>query len=330
MRKFGILISVLLLSVFGSLFAAKLVVYSSVDEANARKILAAFSKDTGIEVEFVFLSSGPALARIEAEKANPQADVWFGAPMENHIIAKERGLTMQYRITIPKEISTRFYDSKEGYYYPIYMNPLGIGINMTVLEKMKLPVPESWNDLLKPVYKKTIQYPNPQSSGTGYTFVAGLIKILGEEAAFKFMKLMAPNVQTYTQSGTAPSKAVGIGEAPIGIQFTPAFFQFIDQGYNIKVVFPKEGVPYEVACLSIIKGAKNVDAAKKLIEWVLSKEGQQQIVDQKTYFYPIRTDVNFGNLPPLSQIKLVHVDPKWAADNKTRIVNRWVKDVLPY
>lgn len=65
-------------------------VYSSVDEENARAILEAFTKSTGIQVQFVHLSSGPALARLEAEKDNPMADIWMGAPSENHVLAKER------------------------------------------------------------------------------------------------------------------------------------------------------------------------------------------------------------------------------------------------
>ena len=79
-----------------SALAAELVVYSSVDEENARNILDEFSKTTGIQVNMVFLSSGPAMSRIEAEKSNPRADVWFGAPSENHIIARDRGLTQPY------------------------------------------------------------------------------------------------------------------------------------------------------------------------------------------------------------------------------------------
>ncbi len=75
----------------------KVVVYSSVDEANAKKILDAFTADTGIKVAFVHLSSGPAIARIKAEINNPQADVWMGAPSENHIVAKEEGLTIPYK-----------------------------------------------------------------------------------------------------------------------------------------------------------------------------------------------------------------------------------------
>lgn len=319
-----VLLAIMITSAF-----ANLVVYSSVDEANARKILNAFTAATGIKVNFVFLSSGPALARIEAESNNPQADVWFGAPLENHIIAKERGLTTPYKTLSIYGVSPEFYDV-EGYYHPIYMNPLGVGVNTKVLEQISAPMPVTWEDLLNPVYERMIQYPNPQSSGTAYAFITGLIAIYGEDGAIEYLKKLNPNVQTYTQSGTGPSKAVGPGQVALGIQFTPAFFQFMEQGYPVKVVFPEEGVPYEVASISIIKGAKNMEDAKKLVDWIVSKEGQQEVVDQKTYFYPIRPDVDFGSLQPLSTIKLVSVDSSWAAENKKRIIERWVNEVLPY
>jgi len=323
---------VLILTIFVMLVAAafsNLVVYSSVDEANARKILNAFVEETGVKVDFVFLSSGPALARIEAESNNPQADVWFGAPLENHIIAKERGLTQSYKTLSVYGVSPEFYDV-EGYYHPIYMNPLGVGVNTSVIEQIKASVPETWEDLLDSSYRRMIQYPNPQSSGTAYSLITGLVKIYGEDGAFEYLKNLAPNIQTYTQSGTGPSKAVGPGQVALGIQFTPAFFQFMEQGYPVTVVFPKEGVPYEVASVSILKGARNLTDAQKLIDWVVSKAGQQQVVDQKTFFYPIRPDVDFGSLQPLSTINLLSVDPSWAAENKTRLIERWINEVLPY
>jgi len=255
--------------------------------------------------------------------------VWFGAPLENHIIAKERGLTQAYKTLSVYGVSPEFYDV-EGYYHPIYMNPLGVGVNTSVLEQIKASLPESWEDLLASEYRRMIQYPNPQSSGTAYSLITGLVKIYGEDGAFQYLKNLAPNIQTYTQSGTGPSKAVGPGQVALGIQFTPAFFQFMEQGYPVSVVFPKEGVPYEVASVSILKGAKNLADAQKLIDWVVSKAGQQQIVDQKTYFYPIRPDVDFGSLQPLSTINLLSIDPAWAAENKTRLIERWINEVLPY
>jgi iron(III) transport system substrate-binding protein len=69
--------------------------------------------------------------------------------------------------------------------------------------------------------------------------------------------------------------------------------------------------------------------ASKLVDWLMSKNGQQAIVDAKTYFYPVRSDVNFGNLQPLSTIKLITVDEKWAADNKKRLTDKWIELVLP-
>ena len=145
--------------------AHALTVYSSVDEENARKLLDAFTKATGVATQMVFLSSGPALSRIEAEKARPQADVWFGAPSENHILAKERGLTEPYVSQNASALGDEFKD-KDGYWHAIYTNPLGIGVRTDILQGRNAPVPASWEDLKNPAYKGLIQMPSPQSSGT--------------------------------------------------------------------------------------------------------------------------------------------------------------------
>ena len=293
--------------------AHALTVYSSVDEENAKKLLDAFTKATGVETQMVFLSSGPALSRIEAEKANPQADVWFGAPSENHILAKERGLTEPYASANASALSDEFKD-KEGYWHAIYTNPLAVGVRTDILESRKAPVPASWEDLKNPAYKGLIQMPSPQSSGTAYAVILTLIQQRGEDAAFTYLKELNPNIQTYTQSGTAPSGALGVGETPLAIQFTPGFLKLADEGYPVKVVFPSEGVGYEVASMSILKGAK---------------DGQGALSATKTYFLPIRSDVSGGTgVPTLDQIKLVASDPKFAAENKKRLVERWAKDVL--
>ena len=330
MKKiFVLLITVLLLSfITGSAFAANLVVYSSVDEENSKTILDAFTKSTGIGVDMVFLSSGPAMSRIEAEKNNPQADVWFGAPNENHIIAKSAGLTQPYTSKEADALVPVFKDT-EGYWHAFYMNPLGFGVLSKELEKSGKPVPHSWKDLLNPAYEGMIQMPSPQSSGTSYALVQTLIQIMDEDAAYKYMKELNPNIQTYTQSGTAPSQNLAIGETQIAIQFTPAFLKLLDEGYPIDVVFPEEGVGFEAAALSILKGAKNLDQAKALVDWIASKEGQQMIVDARTYFFPVRTDVPLGKgLPVLSGIKIADYDREKAAADKKRLIDRWVAEVL--
>jgi iron(III) transport system substrate-binding protein len=312
----------------GKAFSKDLVVYSSVDEENARKILNDFSKATGIKVQMVFLSTGPALSRIEAEKANPQADLWFGAPNENHIIAKGKGLTQPYRSRNASAIDPAFQDP-QGFWHAFYMNPLGVGVLADELRKQAVKVPASWADMLGPGYKGLIQMPSPQSSGTGLVVIMTLVKILGEEKAYAFMKALNPNVQTYTQSGTGPAKSLAIGEAKIAVQFTPAFLQLMDEGYPVKVVFPSEGVGYESPALSVLKGAKNPESAQALVDWILSKEGQETLSVRKTFFFPVRKDVSAGKgLPRLSEIKLVDYDREALARDRGRLVDRWVKDAL--
>ncbi|ADE57693.1 MULTISPECIES: ABC transporter substrate-binding protein [Aminobacterium] len=309
-------------------FAGDLIVYSSVDEENARHILEAFTKETGIKVQMVFLSSGPALSRIEAEKANPQADVWFGAPSENHIVARERGLTEPYVSSEESRLAANFKDP-EGYWHAFYMNPIGIGVLPDELAAEKIPVPQSWEDLKHEGLKGMIQMPSPQSSGTAFAIMMTLISIYGEDEAYAYMKALNPNIQTYTQSGTGPSKNLAIKEAKVAIQFTPAFLKLVDEGFPATVIFPKEGVGYEAAALSIIKGVKNKEEAHKLVDWILSKKGQESLSENKTYFFPVRSDVSAGEgLPPLSEIKLINYDIEKAAQEKSRLIDRWVTEVL--
>jgi iron(III) transport system substrate-binding protein len=307
----------------------KVVVYASVDEANAKKILDAFTADTGITASFVHLSSGPALARITAEKNNPQADVWLGAPNENHIIAKDEGLTVAYKSAALDSLADQFKDP-DGYWRSFYMNPMAFAVNTEALAKIGAPKPASWQDLLKPVYKGQIQMPTPQSSGTAYNIIASLVTLWGEEKAYAYMESLNPNIQTYTSSGTGPSKAVAVGQCAIGIQFTPAFFEFIDQGYPLQVVFPKEGVGYEAPAVSILAGAKNMDAAKILVDWLVSKKGQDVLSEAKTYFYPVNPDAALGaGMPDFASLKTISFSSQWAGEQKKRLVERWVDEVLP-
>ena len=329
MRKTSLFVALLLVFALSAVaFADPLLVYSSVDEENARDILTAFTKATGIEVRFVHLSSGPALARLEAERDNPKADIWMGAPSENHVLAKERGLTQPYFSPNVAALDKKFVDS-EGYWTSFYMNPMGVAMNTAWASKAGVQAPESWYDLLKPEFAKEIQMPTPQSSGTGYNLVASLILAWGEEEAFSFMRELNKNIQTYTQSGTAPSQAVAIGEAGIGIQFTPAFLKYMDEGYPLKLIFPKEGVGYEAPAISIVKGAPNLKDAQALVDWLISLEAQNLFGELKTFFFPIHPEAVAGEgLPSFKEIPLIEYDAIWAGANRQEIVDKWIDEVL--
>lgn len=323
-----VLVLSLVLIMAGVSAVSALTVYSSVDEENARALLAEFTKATGIDVRFVFLSSGPALARMEAEQANPQADVWMGAPSENHVLAKERGLTQPYFSPNADFLEPKFRDP-DGYWTSFYINPMGVAVNKQWAERMNVEMPESWFDLLKPEFANEIQMPTPQSSGTAYNFVASLVMDWGEEEAFDYLKELHKNVQSYTQSGTAPSQAVAIGQAGVALQFTPAFLHLIDEGYPLQLIFPKEGVGYEAPAVSIIKGAPNLEEAQALVDWLLTLEAQNLFSELKTYFFPLHPDaVTAEGIPSFSEIPTIEYDAIWAGDNRENLVNKWIDEVL--
>ncbi len=166
------------------------------------------------------------------------------------------------------------------------MNPMGVGVRADFLSRVKASAPKTWADLLRPEFKGQIQYPSPRTSGTGYNMVAGFVKERGETKAFDYLKKLHANVQIYTQSGTAPSQAIAIGQAAIGIQFTPAILQAIDDGYAIQLVFPSDGVTYEAPAVSILKGAGNLDGAKALVDWLISMDGQT-VTPSEIYNRPV-------------------------------------------
>ena len=307
----------------------EVVVYSSVDEVNTKKILDAFTADTGIKVNFVFLSTGPAMTRIEAEQQNPQADVWMGAPAENHMIAKSKGLSVPYKGGNYSSLQQAFKDP-DGNWRSFYMNPMAFAVNTEQLRRINAPKPTSWQDLLNPLYKGLIQMPSPQSSGTAYNMVASLVTVWGEEKAYAYMKSLNPSIQTYTSSGTGPSQGVSTGTCAIGIQFTPAFFEGIVKGFPLEVIYPSEGVWFENPSVSIIKGAKNMEAAQALVDWLTSSKGQTTLTDASTFFYPIIAGVKLGKgMPAFETLKTINVDPIWAGEQKARLVKRWQDEVLP-
>ena len=134
-------------------------------------------------------------------------------------------------------------------------------------------MPKSWADLLKPEYKGEIQVANPASSGTAYTMVATLVQLMGEDKAFEYMKGLHKNIGQYTRSGTGPIKAVARGETAVSISFVHDGPGEKLQGFPVETVTPSEGTGAEIGSMSIVKGAKNLEQAKKFYEWALTRAG---------------------------------------------------------
>jgi iron(III) transport system substrate-binding protein len=291
-----------------------------------------FEKATGIHVNFLRFSSGEALARIIAEKNNPRVDVLFGGPVETHIAGIKEGIFEIYKPPTFGVLSARFKDP-EGNWIGIADDPLVFMTNNKFLKENNLKPPASWEDLLHPAYKGMIQMADARTSGTAVTRIFSILEVFGrdENKAFEYMKKLRRNVQVYTKSGGGGTIPVGLGQAGGGIFFIVDALKTKQEGYDVVISFPKEGIGTSVEAIALIKGAKNPALGKKLIDWSTSAAMQNLYAKYKINFVPahpeVKTEASLAEV--LKGAKIFPIEEAWAGQNRKRIVDRWINEVLP-
>jgi len=305
----------------------QLMAYASVEQDLAVNLFTAFEKETGIKVNFVRLGSGELEARIEAEKNDPQASIWVGGVGTNHISAQMKGLTTPYKSKMAAAIPAQFKD-KGSYWVGLYLGPLSITTNLDRAKELGITPPKSWADLLKPEYKDKFRVAFPGSSGTGYNVLTTMIYLnkMDEEKAFDWLKKFAVNCEKFERSGPAPTNYVATGEIPIAIGYAHDAVRAKAKGANLEINIPTEGVGFELASMSLIKGGKQAVLAKKLYDWILGPNGQKIISD--FYVVPVNKNTKVNPLAiPLNKIKTVQQDSMWDAANKARLQERFMKEI---
>ncbi len=311
-----------------------LVVYCTVQEEWCRLMQNAFERDTGIKVSMTRKSSGEFYAQVKAEAANPRGDIWWGGTGDPHLQAAEEGLTLEYESPMNKELNTwalNQWKASGKRTIGVYAGALGYSFNTELLAKKGGAEPKCWADLLDPRFKDDVQVADPNASGTSYTMLATMVQLMGEDKGFDFLKKMHKNVNQYTKSGAAPAKAVSLGESLIGITFQHDALIYALQKAPVKIVSPCEGTGYEIGSMSLIKGAKNLDNAKKWYDWALTAAAQSigpkggvsyQVPSNKNAFLPEQA-------PKLADIKLIDYDfAKYGSSaERKRLLSKWDNEV---
>lgn len=332
--KLTALCSLLGLSLSNSAEAeGKLVVYCSVQNTTCEKVTQAFGKKYNVETQFVRNSTGTVLGKIRAEKDNPQADVWYGGTLEPHLQARDAGLLETYRSPEQKDILPQFkklVEQRGDTTSIIYLMDLGIGMNDKSLAEKNIAKPQCYADLLKPEFKGLIQYPDPRVSGTGYTILTTLIEIMGEDKAFAYLKALNKNIAQYTKSGLATGN-LSTGASSIDIGFMHTYVREKDKGAPVSGVLPCEGIGYTLGAASIIKNSRNLENAKRFIDYVLSAEAQE-IPWREADSYQLPTNIHAKSHPSLvdpMKLKLIDIDfIKFGSDQEAkRLIDRWVAEV---
>jgi len=310
-----------------------LVLYCAVNEDWCRAAVTAFERESGVKVAMTRKSSGETYAQVKAESQNPRGDVWWGGTGDPHLQAAEEGLTEEYKSPKMAELqdwAVRQWQQTKGRTIGIYSGALGFGYNTKTLAQKKLPEPKCWKDLLRTEYRDEVQVADPNSSGTSYTLLATIIQLMGEDKGWDYLKALHKNVNQYTRSGAAPAKAVSLGESAIGITFMHDMIAMTVTNADVKTVAPCEGTGYEIGSMSIIKGAKNIDNAKKWYDWALTPAAQALGAETKNYQVPSNKNAPVPpQAPKLSELKLIDYDfAKYGSSSeRKRLLSKWDAEV---
>jgi iron(III) transport system substrate-binding protein len=289
---------------------------------------------TGVRVQQVRKATGEALAQLRAEAANPKTDLWWGGTGDPFLQAAEAGLLEAYRPSYLNDLhgwAVRQYAMSANMVGGFYTSAIGFGWNEDVLRRKKLPAPKCWADLIDSRYRGEIEISHPGSSGTGYTILAGLVQLMGEDPAFEYLKKLHRNVTQYTRSGTAQAKSVAKGEVGVGVSFIFGFENERQQGFTmVKSAAPCEGTSYEVGGIALVKGARNRAAALRYYDWLMSPAGQT--IGAKANSLQVPANKTFKpdpRIPPVDNVRLIKYDfEKYGkVSERRRLLERWEKDV---
>ncbi|GGI44419.1 putative 2-aminoethylphosphonate ABC transporter substrate-binding protein [Paenibacillus marchantiophytorum] len=305
-----------------------LTVYTALEDDQIKTYLTTFkAKYPDVKVNIVRDSTGIVTAKLLAEKDNTQADVVWGLAATSLLVLDQNTMLEPYAPKGVDRILPNFKDKNAvTHWVGIDAWETAFIVNKVEMEKRKLAIPQSYEDLAKPEYKGLITMPNPSSSGTGFLTVSGLVQLKGKDAAWDYMNKLHDNIAMYVHSGSKPAKLAGTGEYPIGISFGYRGIQEKKAGSPVEVVFPKEGSGWDVEANALMKKKVVKQVAKDFLDWAITDDVMKEY--NKNYaILAIKTDsakVPDGyTVDPVKQ--LIKNDLNDAAKNRDGILAEWDK-----
>jgi len=281
----------------GSSFAAglenTLVVVTSYPKDLTGPFKKAFeAKYPGTTVEILQKKTSAGVKYIqETSQGNTSDLMWASAPDAFEVL-KADGLLAKYTPTakgIPQKIGSYPINDPDGYYIGFAGSGYGIMWNTRYVKAKKIPVPKEWADLKKPVYHNHVGMSAPSRSGTTHLTVETVLQGEGWDKGWATWKQMAGNFKMVTERSFGVPDGVNSGEFGIGIVID--FFGFSSKatGFPVDFVYPTVTtlVPANIA---IVKDAPHSKAAAAFIEYLLSTEGQELLLDPAIRRLPVNPD----------------------------------------
>ena len=271
-------------------------------------------------IEIEYFSSGDLFAKLMEEGTDTKCDIIGEMEYGNlvritHILADLSSYNT--------DIYTDDMIPDEPYFLPWYRNGGCIAINRAMLADRDLPIPESYQDLLKPEYKGLISMPNPRTSGTGYMFLKSLVNAWGEQEAFDYFDKLSENILSFTTSGSGPVNALKQGEAAIGFAMTAQTVSEINNGYPLRILFFEEGSPFSLYGIGMIRGNEDRREVKEVFDYIVTRWTEMD----KVLFCPEKIYKDREFTLPNYPMNIKYADmSNNTAEEKARLLEKWIHE----
>jgi iron(III) transport system substrate-binding protein len=305
----------------GAVCAQQVVLYSSNNTETIETALEVVHKKLpNLKVQQVTGGTGTLMKRIQAESGNARGDImWSGG----------FGTLGAYKAYFEPYKAPELASTPAEYRGPDNLwigTNVHVGVIMVNTSRLKgLPMPKTWTDLMDPRWKGKFALTDPSRSGTAYMLIYGLLRQFGLDGLNK----IASNA-VITGSSGATYKGVATGEYAAGLTIEYAAQEFIAGGQKeIKLIYPSEGTYLAPEGMVLIKGAKNMDAAKAFYNALMSKDVQEALL-VKHFRRPTRTDIDVTKavgLAPMKSIKVFPLDQQAAAAEYEQLIALWARAV---
>jgi iron(III) transport system substrate-binding protein len=254
----------------------------------------------GVDVQWIDMGSQEVLERLRSERANPQADVWFGAPSQMFQSAADDGLLEEFEPTWAA--AAREYSDPGNRYFGIYLTPEVIAFNSDVVDSAS--VPRDWEEVLDARWRGQVLIRDPMASGTMRTifgmFIQRSIRETGSpDAGFEWLRRLDAQTKEYVLNPTLLYQKLARREGLITLWTMPDIEMLKARiGYPIDYVFPTSGTPVVVDAIALVRGGRNPEAARAFIEFVGNEENVLYAA-REHFRLPARSDIPDDSLPPL-------------------------------
>ena len=270
-----------------------------------------------LDIFVMYMPTAKAAAKVSIEGSGTDADIVLA--LENAYMHK-----IEHLMTDVSQYSHLDYldDMKTDGSSLVWERQAGsIIINKTILERENLPVPQTYEDLLNPIYKNLIAMPDPKSSGTGFFFLKSLINNMGEEEAFAYIDKLADNIKLFTESGSGPVKLLIQGEIAVGLGLTFQGVNELNNGNNFEIIEPEYGSPYSLTNVAMLKGREKNPDIVKVFEYIVNDymvydkmygSPEQVLKDQQNGVENYPENIHYADMTGIDDIQ-----------EKERLLEKW-------